>query len=115
MYKVRGELVANYDMKNRPLIYTRLKKLMETEGNLVPINKLEFNTEGLLLMTNNSLLVSLQQVPTLRAHTHTHFTIMTFIVLNSFLIYFLGVSRPSIWRAANPTWIASTRCGCTGS
>lgn len=56
VYKVRGELVANYDMKSRPLIYTRLRKLMETEGNLVPINKLEFNTEGLLLMTNNSLL-----------------------------------------------------------
>lgn len=54
---MRGELVANYDLKNRPLIFARLKKLMETEGELVPINKLEFNTEGLLLLTNNRLLV----------------------------------------------------------
>lgn len=59
VYKMRGELVANYDMKNRPLIYSRLSKLVEAEGNMVPVNKLEFNTEGLLLMTNNSLLVTL--------------------------------------------------------
>ena len=57
---MRGELVAEYDMKNRPLIFSRLQKLQQVESNLIPINKLEYNTEGLLLLTNNRLLVIMQ-------------------------------------------------------
>lgn len=56
---MRGELVATYDVKSRPLIFSRLRKLLEAEGPLVAVNKLEFNTEGLLLLTNNSVLVSM--------------------------------------------------------
>mmetsp|Transcript_16783 Transcript_16783/g.25223 ORF Transcript_16783/g.25223 Transcript_16783/m.25223 type:complete len:279 (+) Transcript_16783:125-961(+) len=62
--KLRGELVASIDhVKKRPLMYTRLRRLMETEGDLKPINRLELNTEGLQLLTNNTLLAKLMENP----------------------------------------------------
>ena len=57
-HKVRGELVAGHDAKNRPLMFHRVKQLVGEVGNLTAVNKLEMNSEGLLLLTNNNLLVS---------------------------------------------------------
>jgi uncharacterized Fe-S cluster-containing radical SAM superfamily enzyme len=59
---MRGELVASHDPKGRPVMFNRIKKLVHEVGDLQPVNRLELNTEGLLLLTNNKLLVG----------THTH-------------------------------------------
>lgn len=58
--KLRGELVADSDpVKQRPLLFDRLEKLLKEEPNLRPITRLEFNTEGLLLLTNNGRLAKM--------------------------------------------------------
>jgi 23S rRNA pseudouridine2605 synthase len=58
--KLRGELVADSDpIKRRPLIFDRIEELMKLDPNLRPVTRLEFNTEGLLLLTNNGKLAKL--------------------------------------------------------
>jgi ribosomal 50S subunit-recycling heat shock protein len=58
--KLRGELVADSDpIKQRPLIFDRIEQLMKQDPNLRPVTRLEFNTEGLLLLTNNGKLAKL--------------------------------------------------------
>ena len=83
VHKLSGELVADKDPKNRPLLMDRLKPLIKTikESNplpqkkitnfyndekngtimniLKPVNRLEFHMEGLILFTNNGLLARL--------------------------------------------------------
>ena len=55
VHKLAGELVSERDpQKNRATIYDRLKSLISAEGNLKPVTRLEYNTEGLLLLTNNA-------------------------------------------------------------
>ena len=66
---MRGELVASHDAKNRPLIAKRIMKLVNEVGDLCPVNRLELNTEGLLLLTNNRILVSfLTELQPLSSH-----------------------------------------------
>ena len=83
VHKLSGELVADKDPKNRPLLMDRLKPLIKSikESNasprkpitdyyndekngtimniLKPVNRLEFHMEGLILFTNNGLLARL--------------------------------------------------------
>ena len=61
--KLSGELVDDKDpLKNRPLMMQRLKKLIPiasvTQGPspLKPISRMDFNSEGLCLVTTNSVL-----------------------------------------------------------
>jgi 23S rRNA pseudouridine2605 synthase len=58
MNKLRGELSNPTDEngKNRPVVFERLRQVIAQEGMLMAVNKLEFNTEGLMLLTNNSKL-----------------------------------------------------------
>ena len=57
VYKKRGELVATDDLvKDRPLLFTRIKRLLPKISDVRPIGRLEFNAEGLLLLTNSGLL-----------------------------------------------------------
>jgi len=80
VHKISGELVADKDPKNRPLLLDRLKPLLKTikesnplpqktnfyndENNAImnilkPVNRLEFHMEGMILFTNNGLLARL--------------------------------------------------------
>lgn len=68
VYKQRGELVAEIDsVKKRPLLFERVKPYIQEENtvekgyddlssNIKPITRLDFNTEGLCLLTNNGVL-----------------------------------------------------------
>ena len=58
IHKLRGELSNTTDEngKNRPVVFDRLRQVISEEGMLMAVNKLEFNTEGLMLLTNNSKL-----------------------------------------------------------
>jgi 23S rRNA pseudouridine2605 synthase len=57
VHKMRGELSTTSDpIKKRPLVFDRLTRLLREERNLHVVNKLEFSTEGLLLLTNSSRL-----------------------------------------------------------
>ena len=64
VHKLAGELVATTDPgKNRPVLFDRIKHLLEKEGSLKPVTRLEFNTEGLLLLTNNGELARMLENP----------------------------------------------------
>lgn len=56
VHKLKGELVGNSDVdgKNRPLMHERIIKL-GVPKDAITINRLEFNVEGLCLLTNNHL------------------------------------------------------------
>jgi 23S rRNA pseudouridine2605 synthase len=57
--KFAGELVAHSDLsKGRPLLYDRIKSFMGEfdVSTLTPVNRLDFQVEGLLLLTDNDLL-----------------------------------------------------------
>jgi 23S rRNA pseudouridine2605 synthase len=54
--KLRGELVALHDRnKGRPLLFDRIKTLIRgyNPEKLRPVDRLDFNSEGLMLMTNH--------------------------------------------------------------
>eukprot|EP01041_Mallomonas_annulata_P012463 gene12463-26213_t len=53
-HKMQGELVALTDpLKKRPLLFDRLKTFYNESFMLKPVSRLEFNTEGLILLTNS--------------------------------------------------------------
>jgi hypothetical protein len=53
-HKLRGELVTRADPRGRPTVFHRLVK-MDVPGasGLVPVGRLEYAAEGLLLLTNS--------------------------------------------------------------
>ena len=67
VYKLKGELVDDADpVKNRPLMLHRLKGLADSATaatgksvNLKPVCRLEFNTEGLCLVSSSGRLARL--------------------------------------------------------
>ena len=75
--KVAGELVASHDTKNRPLMAKRIKKLVDEVGDLSPVSRLELNTEGLLLLTNNRILVRAQSTTCYSKSRNACITIVT--------------------------------------
>ncbi|DAZ95258.1 TPA: hypothetical protein N0F65_002370 [Lagenidium giganteum] len=50
--KLPGELVTANDPQGRPTIFSRLQQ-MGLNQHLMPVGRLDFNTEGLLLLTND--------------------------------------------------------------
>ena len=53
VHKMKGELVANQDNKQRPLLIDRVRRLINYDfATLKPVDRMDFNTEGLLLLTN---------------------------------------------------------------
>ena len=53
-YKPAGLITAERDPSGRPTIYTALRNaLPPSTGRVMPIGRLDFNTEGLLLLTND--------------------------------------------------------------
>ena len=59
-YKPQGALTAANDPKGRPTIYDRLPKGLP---RLMPVGRLDFMTEGLLLMTNDGELKRKLELP----------------------------------------------------
>ncbi|KAF4041197.1 RNA pseudouridylate synthase [Phytophthora infestans] len=51
-YKMKGELVTNSDPQDRATIFDRLRVMGLTQ-HMMPVGRLDFNTEGLLLFTND--------------------------------------------------------------
>ena len=53
-HKPSGLITAERDPKGRPTIYTALRNALPKDaGRVMPVGRLDFNTEGLLLLTND--------------------------------------------------------------
>ena len=62
--KPPGLLTAERDLSDRPTIYTALRNaLPESVGRVMPVGRLDFNTEGLLLLTNDGGLKRAMELP----------------------------------------------------
>eukprot|EP01038_Epipyxis_sp_PR26KG_P007415 gene7415-10107_t len=66
--KIKGELVATTDPnKNRPLLFQRFGSLLNSKNldlkRVVPVYRLDYNTEGLILLTNSGKLARLMDSP----------------------------------------------------
>ncbi|QYJ06343.1 pseudouridine synthase [Qipengyuania flava] len=63
-HKPSGLLTAERDPKGRPTIYTALRNaLPKGAGRVMPVGRLDFNTEGLLLLTNDGELKRSMELP----------------------------------------------------
>lgn len=63
-HKPGGLLTAERDFSGRPTIYTALRNaLPQGTPRLMPVGRLDFNTEGLLLLTNDGELKRLLELP----------------------------------------------------
>src|SRR6478735_1926992 len=80
-HKPAGLLTAERDPKGRPTIYTALRNaLPKGTPRLMPVGRLDLNTEGLLLMTNDGEMKRAMELPssgiprTYRARTYGDIT-----------------------------------------
>lgn len=80
-HKPPGLITAERDPAGRPTIYTALRNaLPEGAGRVMPVGRLDFNTEGLLLLTNDGELKRAMELPstgiprTYRARTFGNIT-----------------------------------------
>ena len=63
-HKPAGLITAERDPAGRPTIYTALRNaLPESAGRVMPIGRLDFSTEGLLLLTNDGGLKRVMELP----------------------------------------------------
>lgn len=63
-HKPAGLITAERDPAGRPTIYTALRNaLPEGTGRVMPIGRLDFSTEGLLLLTNDGGLKRVMELP----------------------------------------------------
>ena len=63
-HKPSGLITAERDPKNRPTIYTALRNaLPRGTPRLMPVGRLDFTTEGLLLLTNDGELKRAMELP----------------------------------------------------
>lgn len=63
-HKPAGLITAERDPAGRPTIYTALRNaLPKHAGRVMPIGRLDFNTEGLLLLTNDGELKRAMELP----------------------------------------------------
>lgn len=66
-HKPSGLLTAEYDPAGRPTIYTALRNaLPKGTSRVMPVGRLDLNTEGLLLMTNDGELKRAMELPSSR-------------------------------------------------
>jgi 23S rRNA pseudouridine2605 synthase len=63
-HKPSGLITAERDPAGRPTIYTALRNaLPEDAGRVMPVGRLDFNTEGLLILTNDGELKRAMELP----------------------------------------------------
>ncbi|WP_374405882.1 pseudouridine synthase [Pelagerythrobacter sp.] len=63
-HKPTGLITAERDPKRRPTIYTALRNALPRDaGRVMPIGRLDLNTEGLLLLTNDGELKRQMELP----------------------------------------------------
>ena len=63
-HKPSGLLTAERDPKGRPTIYTALRNALPGDaGRVMPVGRLDFNTEGLLLLTNDGEMKRAMELP----------------------------------------------------
>ncbi len=63
-HKPSGLITAERDPAGRPTIYTALRNALPKDaGRVMPIGRLDFNTEGLLLLTNDGELKRAMELP----------------------------------------------------
>ncbi|CAM9138004.1 unnamed protein product [Scytosiphon promiscuus] len=62
VHKTRNELVTRDDPQGRTTVFDRLAKL-KMPDTLMPVGRLDYNTEGLLLLTNDGDLARLMELP----------------------------------------------------
>ena len=63
-HKPSGLITAERDPKGRPTIYTALRNaLPKKAGRVMPVGRLDFNTEGLLLLTNDGEMKRAMELP----------------------------------------------------
>jgi 23S rRNA pseudouridine2605 synthase len=63
-HKPSGLITAERDPAGRPTIYTALRNaLPEGSGRVMPVGRLDFNTEGLLMLTNDGELKRAMELP----------------------------------------------------
>ncbi len=63
-HKPSGLITAERDPTGRPTIYNALRNAMpEGSGRVMPVGRLDFNTEGLLLLTNDGELKRAMELP----------------------------------------------------
>lgn len=63
-HKPTGLITAERDPAGRPTIYTALRNaLPEGAGRVMPVGRLDYNTEGLLLLTNDGELKRAMELP----------------------------------------------------
>jgi 23S rRNA pseudouridine2605 synthase len=63
-HKPAGLLTAERDLSGRPTIYTALRNALPADaGRVMPIGRLDFNTEGLLILTNDGELKRAMELP----------------------------------------------------
>jgi len=64
-HKPTGLLTAERDFSGRPTIYTALRNALPGDApRLMPVGRLDMNTEGLLLLTNDGALKRAMELPT---------------------------------------------------
>ena len=63
-HKPSGLLTAEHDPKGRPTIYAALRNALPKDaGRVMPVGRLDFNTEGLLLLTNDGEMKRAMELP----------------------------------------------------
>jgi 23S rRNA pseudouridine2605 synthase len=63
-HKPAGLITAERDPAGRPTIYTALRNALPANaGRVMPVGRLDFNTEGLLLLTNDGALKRAMELP----------------------------------------------------
>ncbi len=63
-HKPQGLLTAERDFSGRPTIYTALRNALPADTpRLMPVGRLDLNTEGLLLLTNDGALKRAMELP----------------------------------------------------
>ena len=63
-HKPSGLITAERDPKGRPTIYAALRNALPKDaGRVMPVGRLDFNTEGLLLLTNDGEMKRAMELP----------------------------------------------------